>query len=264
LGADYIDYVIGDSTVIPKEHFPYYAEKVVYLPDTFMANDLQCEISERSPTRAEMGLPERGLVFCAFNNNTKIRPQLFDIWIRLLREFDDSTLWLARSGADFVDISRHRADSYGVDPRRLVFAPPVPRREDHLARHKLADLFLDTLPYNAHSTACDALSAGLPVLTCLGHAFPGRVAASLLRSVGLPDLVTYSLAEYEALATTLAQDSGRLRQVRDKLAANRLTFPLFDTARFTRHFETAFEMMHEIHIRGEPPRHFEVAPVGRA
>jgi predicted O-linked N-acetylglucosamine transferase (SPINDLY family) len=263
-GTDYIDYIVTDRIVVPPEHHPYYAEKVVYLPDTFQANDSQRRIAERTPSRSEAGLPEKGFVFCCFNTSYKFRPPVFDIWMRLLRKFEDSVLWLRSSNSTVVDNLRREAEVRGVDPGRLIFAPYVKRTEDHLARHRIADLFLDTLPYNAQTTASDALWAGLPVLTCMGGGFPGRVAASLLTAVGLPELITHSLDEYEALAIALAQEPQRLRRIRDKLANNRLTYPLFDTARFTRHLEAAFEQMWQMHRQGEAPCHFAVKPLSRA
>jgi predicted O-linked N-acetylglucosamine transferase (SPINDLY family) len=262
-GTDYIDYIVTDRIVVPPEHHPYYSEKVVYLPDTFQANDSQRRIAERMPSRSEAGLPEKGFVFCSFNNGYKFRPPVFDIWMRLLLKFEDSVLWLRGSSSTVTDNLRREAEVRGIAPERLVFAPYVKRTEDHLARQRIADLFLDTLPYNAQTTASDALWAGLPVLTCMGGGLPGRVAASLLTAVGLPELITHSLDEYEALATALVQEPERLRRIRDKLASNRLTYPLFDTARFTRHLEAAFEQMWRMHRQGGAPCHFAVAPLSR-
>jgi predicted O-linked N-acetylglucosamine transferase (SPINDLY family) len=260
-GADYVDYIVTDRIIVPLEHHPYYTEKVVYLPDTFQANDSQRRIAERTPSRSEAGLPEKGFVFCSFNNSYKFRSPVFDIWMRLLLKFEGSVLWLRSSNSTMVDNLRREAKARGVDPERLIFAPYVKRVEDHFARQRIADLFLDTLPYNAQTTASDALWAGLPVLTCLGGALPGRVAASVLTAVGLPELITHSLEEYEALATSLVQGPERLRRIRDKLASNRLTYPLFDTARFTRHLEAAYEQMARMHKQGEAPRHFSVTPL---
>ena len=260
-GADYLDYVVADRIVIPPEHHRYYPEKVVYLPDTFQPNDFRRGISPRTPSRAEAGLPESSFVFCSFNNSYKFRPRLFDVWMRLLRRFEGSVLWLAGSNSTVVGNLRREAGARGVEPRRLIFAPRVEPLEDHLARQRNADLFLETLPYNAQSTAADALWAGLPVLTCLGTTFAGRVAASLLTAVGLSELVTRSLEEYEALAISLAQEPERLRRIRERLARSRLTHPLFDTVRFTRHLEAAYEQMVRMHRQGESPRHFSVTPL---
>jgi predicted O-linked N-acetylglucosamine transferase (SPINDLY family) len=181
--------------------------------------------------------------------------------MRLLLKLEGSVLWLRSDDAAVTDNLRREATARGVAPERLIFAPYVKRAEDYLASLRLADLFLDTLPYNAHTTAADALWAGLPVLTCLGGALPGRVAASLLTAVGLPEMVTRTLEEYEALATALAAEPERLRRIRDRLARNRLTHPLFDTARFTRHLEAAFEEMVRLHRQGESPRSFSVTPL---
>jgi protein O-GlcNAc transferase len=251
-GADYIDYVIADSTVIPREHIKYFTEKVVWLPDSFMVNDARRPISAQTPTRGECGLPENAFVFCCFNNSFKITPELFEIWMRLLNSIENSVLWLrGHSPAIMANLCRE-AEIRGVSSCRLVFAPKVSSMADHLARHRQADLFLDTLPYNAHTTACDALWAGVPVLTCLGATFAGRVAASLNNAVGLDELVTYSLEEYESMALKLSQDPGFLNALRSKLANNCKTYPLFDTNRFARNMEAAYTMMWEQHQRGQP------------
>ena len=258
MGADFIDYIIADGIVAPPEQQPFYSEKIVRLPDCYQANDSRRRIAERAPTGAEAGLPERGFVFCCFNNSYKITAAIFDVWMRLLNGVPGSVLWLLRDNAAAESNLRREAQARGVDPTRLVFAGRM-KVEDHLARHRLADLFLDTLPYNAHTTASDALWAGLPVLTCEGKAFAGRVAASLLHAVGLPELVTRNLAGYEALAWRLATDAAALRGIRDKLARNRETCPLFDTDRFRRNIQAAYREMWEICQRGERPRNFSVA-----
>lgn len=260
MGADYIDYILADRVVIPEEHHPYYTEKVVYLPDCYQVNDSKRKISERTPTRAEAGLTEQVFVFCCFNNNYKLTPRIFDIWMRLLQRVEGSVLWLYQRNAVTVSNLRREAQARNIDPGRLVFAPRV-KLDDHLARHRLADLFLDTLPYNAHTTASDALWAGLPVLTCAGKTFAGRVAGSLLHAVGLPELVTNTLEDYEALALRLATDESLLRKLKEKLARNRLSAPLFNTGRFRRHIEAAYTTMWEIHQRGEEPRTFAVMPL---
>ncbi|HET9404972.1 MAG TPA: tetratricopeptide repeat protein [Burkholderiales bacterium] len=257
MGADYIDYILADRLVIPEQHHSFYTEKVVYLPDTYQANDSRRQIAEWAPTRAEAGLPEQGFVFCSFNNNYKITPKIFDVWMRLLQRTEGSVLWLLEDNAAAARNLRREAEHRGVAPQRLVFAPRL-RLDKHLARHRLADLFLDTLPCNAHTTASDALWAGLPVLTCLGTTFAGRVAASLLHAIGLNELVTHSLEEYEALALELAANRKRLDDIRSRLAANRATHPLFDTDRFRRHIEAAYTKMWERHQRGEPPASFSV------
>ena len=259
IGADFIDYIIGDPVVLPFEHEPFYREKIVQLPDTFFVTDSKRAIAPHARSRADEGLPEQGFVFCCFNNSAKIGPAIFDIWMRLLQAVDGSALWLSlRHGAAKDNLLREAA-ARGVAPERLVFAKHAPRIEDHLARHRLADLFLDTLPYNAHATAIDALWAGLPVLTCRGNAYGARVGASLLRAVGLPELITESLADYEALALRLARHPAQLRGIREKLAQHRHTHPLFDTDRFRRHIEAAYTTMWDIHQRGEPPQSFAAA-----
>ena len=203
MGADFIDYIIADPFVLPMDQQEWYSEKIVHLPHCYQPNDTSRLIAELTPTRAQCGLPEQGFVFCSFNNSYKLTPAFFDIWMRLLLAAPGSVLWLLEANALVKDNLREEARQRGVDPDRLIFAPKLPSPE-HLARHRLADLFLDTLPYNAHTTASDALWAGLPVLTCAGETFAGRVAGSLLHAVGLPELVTTSLEEYETLARKLS------------------------------------------------------------
>jgi predicted O-linked N-acetylglucosamine transferase (SPINDLY family) len=261
MGTDYIDYIIADRVVIPEEEKRHYAEKLVYLPDTYQCNDSKRRIENTTLTRTEAGLPLDGFVFCSFNNNFKIRPEMFDIWMRLLSMVEGSVLWLPEANAAAVRNLRREAVLRGVDEKRLVFAPRLASVEDHLARLRLADLFLDTLPYNAHTTASDALWAGLPVLTCMGATFAGRVAASLLKAIGLPEMVTHSLAEYEAQALDLARNPARLAEVKSKLLRHRSTHPLFDTVRFTRHLEMAYTRMVERHRSGEPPVPFAIEAI---
>jgi protein O-GlcNAc transferase len=260
MGADFIDYLIADETIIPRGQQGSYAEKIVYLPDCYQVNDAGRRIAERCPTRSEAGLPERGFVFCSFNNHYKITPRLFDIWMSLLRQVDKSVLWLLDGTATMRRNLWREAATRGIDPQRLVFAPRI-AIGDHLARHRLADLFLDSLPCNAHTTASDALWAGLPVLTRPGTTFAGRVAASLLGAIGLPELVTSSLDEYQALALRLAKEPATLEEIRQKLAHNRAVASLFDTDRFRRHIEGAYVEMWERSQRGESPDSFEVTPV---
>jgi predicted O-linked N-acetylglucosamine transferase (SPINDLY family) len=257
MGADFIDYLIADETIVPPERHASYAEKIVYLPDSYMVNDSGRRIAERLPTRHEIGLPDRGFVFCSFNNHYKITPQLFDVWMSLLRQVEKSVLWLLDGSATMRRNLWREAAVRGIDPQRLVFAPRT-ATEDHLSRHRLADLFLDTLPCNAHTTASDALWAGLPVLTCEGTTFAGRVAASLLRAIGLPELVTCSLDDYRSLALRLAKESSLLEEIKQKLARHRAVAPLFDTDRFRRHIEAAYVEMWERNQRGESPANFAV------
>ena len=236
-----MDFILGDAIVTPPQHQPFYSETILPLPGCFFPLDSSRAIGT-VPTRAEAGLPEDGFVFCCFNRNWKITPPVFDIWMRLLRDIPGSVLWLRQYTPSSGETLKREAKARGIDPARLVFAGQVPV-DVHLARHRLADLFLDTLPYNAHTTAADALYAGLPVLTQMGDVFAARVGASLLTAAGLPELITHSAQEYEATALGLARDPARLKALRDKLAANRATAPLFDMNRFAREIEAAYEKM---------------------
>jgi protein O-GlcNAc transferase len=260
-GADFMDYIIADPHLIRPEEAAFYAEQPVLLPHSYQANDRKRPIAEETPGRKEAGLPESGFVFCCFNNLYKITPQVFDRWLSILRRAPGSVLWLLQGRPEAARALRARADAGGVAPERLIFAPPLPLAL-HLARHRLADLFLDTLPYNAHTTASDALWAGLPVLTCPGGTFAARVATSLLHAAGLPELAVDSPEAYEALALELAHDPRRLAELKEKLAAQRLTCPLFDDVRFARHMEAAFAAMHARRLSGAPPRSFAVADDG--
>jgi predicted O-linked N-acetylglucosamine transferase (SPINDLY family) len=259
-GAEFIDYAIMDPVVAPQATRAHFSEKLIRLPHSYMSTDNTLPIASKSFTRAELGLPEEGFVFCCFNATYKITPREFDIWMRLLASVEGSVLWLYRSNPFAEANLREQARRRGVDPARLVFAPRMPNPE-HLARHACADLFLDTFCMNAHTTTVDALWAGLPVLTRQGEQFAARVASSLLRAVGLDDLVTGSDSEYEALALGLAQDPDRLAAVRRKLAANRKTAPLFDTALYTRHFEAGIEAAYTRFLEGLAPADIAVAPL---
>jgi predicted O-linked N-acetylglucosamine transferase (SPINDLY family) len=258
-GADFMDYLIADRFMIPEEERRHYSEQVVLLPDSYMVNHSRRVVAE-PPRRGDAGLPNDGFVFCCFNNNYKITSELFDVWMRLLSKVGDSVLWLSRDNPLAEANLRKEAARRGVDPRRLVFASFAARIEEHYARYRLADLFLDT-PYNGHVTAADALWAGLPVLTCPSRAFAGRVAGSLLHSLGLPELVTRDRGEYEAMALRLAGDRNFLDGLHARLERNKRSGPLFDTDRFRRHIESAFTTMREIRERGEEPRAFSVAPI---
>ena len=245
MGARYFDYLIADATLVPSAQQMHYSEKLAYLPHSFMPNaELSRVISDRSFDRAQFGLPEEGFVFCCFNNVYKFNPHVFEVWVSILKKVDGSVLWLSEANATAVENLRKQAAASGLDPNRLLFARRLSSTADHLARHCLADLFLDTLPYNAHTTASDALWAGLPVLTRIGETFAGRVAASLLTAIGLPELVTSTMQAYEDLAIELATNPSRLADIRHKLVNNRLTTPLFDTDRFTRHIEAAYTAMY--------------------
>ena len=249
----FIDYIIADPFVAPTEFRAYYAEKVVHLPDCYQANDTQKLIAERTPSRRECGLPDRGFVFACFNNTYKITPPFFDIWMRLLHAVPDSVLWLFRDNKWAEENLRRAAQARGIAAERLIFAPRIALPE-HLARHRVADLFLDTLPCNAHTTASDALWAGLPIVTCAGRSFPARVAGSLLHAIGLTELVTTELASYEALALDLARTPERLASLRGRLRDNRMTAPLFNSDRHRRHLEIAYREMVRLWRSGERPR----------
>jgi predicted O-linked N-acetylglucosamine transferase (SPINDLY family) len=262
LGAHYIDYIIADKVVIPSDEAEFYSEKVAWLPDCYQANDTTRQIADRTPTRREHGLPEHGFVFCCFNNTYKITPDVFDVWMRLLGRVEGSVMWLLQHTELTPRNLRREAESRGVAPERLVFATGIPL-EEHLARHRLADLFLDTLPYNAHTTGNDALWAGLPLLTCEGTTFPGRVAASLLRAAGVPELIAGSLSEHEAMALKLAEDPALLASLKRKLVESRGSCALFNQERFARHIEAAYAAMSERAQRGEAPVSFAVEPIAR-
>ncbi|HEX8030690.1 MAG TPA: hypothetical protein VF491_19595, partial [Vicinamibacterales bacterium] len=257
LGAPFIDYIIADRTVIPDHHREFYSEKVVALPGSYQANDDKRVIADRVFTRGEVGLAPTGFVFCCFNNNYKITPEMFDRWMRILGSVPGSMLWLLEANTSAAANLRKEAVARGVAAERLVFAPRV-SMPDHLARHRLAGLFLDNIPCNAHTTASDALWAGLPVLTILGDTFAGRVAGSLLHAIGLPELVAESPEAYERMAVDLATHPEKLAALSTRLAANRLTAPLFDTKRFTRHIEAAYTAMYERHRAGIAPDHIVV------
>lgn len=258
MGVDYMDYIIADRFVIPENLRDCYSEKVVYMPDSYLPTDSSVHIAAQTPPREQFGLPAEGIVFCSFNHDYKINPPVFDVWMRLLRQVPGSVLWLMKLNESAERNLRKEAGRRGVDGDRVIFATRVPSIEDHLARYRLADLFLDTSPYNAHTTTSDVLRAGLPVLTCVGKAFAGRVAGGLLHAVGLPELVTNSLEEYEKLALRLAQAPDELAGIRKKLRENLSTSPLYDTGTYCRNLEAAYTAMWELCRHGEVPRHFSV------
>jgi predicted O-linked N-acetylglucosamine transferase (SPINDLY family) len=262
IGADWLDYLIAEDVIVPEEHRRFHAEHIVYLPHSYVTRDTSRKVSAvtvaRAEERAGESLPQNGLVFACFNNTYKINPRMFDIWMRLLRAVDGSVLWLPQSNRAAMHNLAREAAERNISPDRLVFASFRPSLEQHLARLALADLFLDTLPYNAHTTCSDALWAGVPLLTCLGATFAGRVAASLLYSLDLPELVTDTLAGYERMALKLARDADALGRMREKLQRNRATHSLFDEEGFTRDLERAYLIMWECHQRGEPPASFRV------
>jgi predicted O-linked N-acetylglucosamine transferase (SPINDLY family) len=246
MAAPYMDHLIADRIVIPESERAHYAEKIAYLAGTYLPADSSRRIGI-VPSRAHAGLPETGFVFACFNNSYKFTPELFEVWMRLLHAVDGSVLWLSSMNATAMRNLAKAASARGVDPGRLIFAPFLGDPADHLARMQCADLFLDTLPYNAHATASDALLAGLPVLTCQGTTFAGRVASSLLRAAGLPELVTDSLETYEALALKLTRDPALLASFKSRLAERRSAAALFDSAAFTRDLENAYLAIWDAH-----------------
>ena len=257
-GAPFIDYVIADRQTVPAGFERYYREKIVRMPDSWAVTDNSARIAEVPPSRAELGLPEQGFVFCAFNGANKIMPAMFDVWMRLLRAVDGSVLWLRYDNDQACANLRREAERRGVSGDRLVYA----RRMEiagHLARHRHAGLFLDTYPYGAHTTTGHAMWAGLPVLTMRGETFVSRVGASMLNAIGLSELIVELFAEYEALALKLAREPDCLAALRQKLMAGRTTAPLFDTNRYARHIESAYSAMVERHRRGQAPASFDVA-----
>jgi protein O-GlcNAc transferase len=257
MGSEIIDYIIADPVVIPIGYEKYYSEKILRLPNTYMPTDNTRAISTHLISRSEMGLPESGFVFCCFNNNYKISPREFDIWMRVLLQVEESVLWLRSSNTLSETNLRSQAATRGVAPSRLIFAARVPM-DEHLARHKMADLFVDTFNYNAHTTASEALWAGLPVVTKAGEGFSARVAASLLSAVGLSELITNTEQDYEALILHLASNSERLKQIRKKLVDNRLTTPLFDTTLYTKHIENGYQQAYQRYFDGGLPKDISV------
>jgi len=259
MGADYIDYIVADRILIPESDRRFYTEKVVTLPHSYQVNDSQRAIASRRFTRTDLGLPKTGFVFCCFNSAYKITPDIFAIWMRLLARVPGAVLWLLEDNPTAVVNLRKEAAAQGIDPMRLVFAPRLAPPE-HLARHAAADLFLDTLPCCAHTTASDALWAGLPLLTCRGDALAGRVAASVLTALDLPDLIAASPAAYEEQALRLATAPTEMAAIKAKLMHQRTVSSLFDSARFARHIEAAYTRMIARHDAGLAPAHFDVAP----
>lgn len=262
MGANFIDYIVADKQVIPEKYVDDYSEKIAYLP-CFQANDNKKKIADKVFTRQELGLPQSGFVFCCFNNSYKITPGMFDCWARILGDVNGSVLWMIADNQLAKQNLSKEFKARGLDPSRLVFAERM-KLPEYLARYKSADLFLDTLPFNAGTTASDALWAGLPVLTCMGRSFAGRMAGSLLTAIDLPELITQSQVEYEALAIDLATNPRKLATIRQRLAENRLTAPLFDTALYAKHIEMAYTAMYERYQSDLPPDHVDVAALGPA
>ena len=257
LGAEYMDYLIADKHLIPDISQQHYSEKIAYLPHSYQVNDRKRVISNRSFSRQELGLPEGSFVFCCFNNNFKITPEVFDSWCRILKAVPSSTLWLFAENEMATVALTKEAEKRGIPRARVVFASRI-SNADHLARYKMANLFLDTWPCNAHTTASDALWAGVPVLTYQGESFAARVASSLLMAIGLPELVTSSALEYESLAIELATNHAYLNQLKEKLEKNRLSTPLFDASQFTKNIEKAYLHMNSRYQKGLKPDHIDI------
>jgi predicted O-linked N-acetylglucosamine transferase (SPINDLY family) len=256
MGSPFMDYIVADRVLIPPSHQHGYSEKVAYLPGSYLPHDEAARrASERAFARAELGLPERGFVFCCFNAAYKFNPDLFRSWMRILAAVEGSVLWLSQANATALGNLRKQAAAAGIDPARLVFAQRLPSSADHLARLRAADLFLDSWPYNAHTTAGDALWMGLPVLTRIGETFAGRVAASLLNAIGMPDLITESPEQFETLAIELATKPPRLAAIKDRLVRNRSSAALFDTSLYTRQLETLYAQMYQRLQGGMAPDH---------
>ena len=258
LGSNHHDYIIADKILIPKENQKDYSEKIVYLPNSFLVNDSTKKISKKKFSREEFGLPKNGFVFCCFNQSYKITPVIFDIWMRLLKKVEGSVLWLTEDNQIALNNLKSEAEKRNVNHERLIFAKHMLSLDDHLARHKCADLFIDTIPFNAITTANDALWSGLPVLTRTGESFSSRVGASLLSSIGLSELITKTEKEYEALAIDLATNPERLKQIKKRLEKNKFVKPLFDTKLFTKNIESAYTMMHEKYLKNLPLENIEI------
>ena len=248
MGADFMDYIIADETVIPTTHEQFYSEKVLRLPGSYLPSDDQRPVAKTDTTRADFGLPENGFVFCSFNASYKISPAEFDIWMRLLLQVEGSVLWLSYMNEWAIENLKQEAEKRGVSSERIIFATRLEENSEHLARHKHADLFLDTVNYNAQTTASDALWMGLPVVTKQGEQFAARVASSLLNALDMGELVTASVQEYETRILELATDPDQLNAVRTKLANNVKSKPLFNTKSYTQNFENALEEALELSL----------------
>jgi predicted O-linked N-acetylglucosamine transferase (SPINDLY family) len=257
MAADYMDYLIADRTLIPKENQKYYSEKIVYMPNSYQVNASKKSVSKTSLLRHELGLPNTGFVFCCFNNSFKITPSTFAGWMRILKAVSGSVLWLFENNNNATKNLKKEAMKFGINEDRLVFATYIPI-EEHLNRIKQVDLFIDSLPYNAHTTSSDALRMGVPVLTCIGSSFASRVAASLLNAVNLPELITTTQEQYESLAVELATNPEKLKIIKDKLVDNLPAAPLYDTPLFTRHLESAYLAMYDRYQNGLDPEHIYV------
>ena len=257
-GANYIDYIIADKILIPRESQEYYSEKIIYLPNTFIVNDSTKKVSEKIFRKDELDLPNNSIVFCCFNQSYKILPKTFDIWMKILKRVKGSVLWLFKSNEVSCNNLKKEAYDRGVDHKRIIFANLLPSFQEHLARYKAADLFLDTSPYNAHSTCLDALKGGLPVLTIQGETYSSRVSSSFLNLLGLNELITKSLKEYEDKAVELANDLSKLKNIKYKIQTVKDTTPLFNTKLFTNNLEKAYFEIHKKFIEHKKPESIEI------
>ena len=257
MGVNYIDYIVADQTVITPKNEKHFSEKIVYMPDSYQSNLSYGDISNKILSRQELGLPDEGFVFSCFNSSHKITPTTFNSWMRILKSVDGSVLWLYCNNKDSISNISKTASKFGIDENRIIYAERLPVKE-HLNRIRNAELFLDTLPYNAHTTASEALRMGLPVLTLIGNSFASRVAASLLKAVNIPELITYTQVEYESLAIELALNSEKLSSIRGKLMNNLPTSALFNCRSYTESLELAFEAMHQRSQSGLKPDHILV------
>jgi len=256
-GANFIDYVIADKTIISKELQKHYSEKIISLPGTYQVNDSTKKISDKVFTREELGLPKNGFVFCCFNNNYKILPSVFDIWMRLLKKIKGSVLWLLVENSTAKENLKKEAVKRNVDENRIIFAKIMPLA-DHLARHRCADLFIDTFPYTAHTTCSDALWAGLPVITRVGNSFPSRVSASLLTAIDLPELITHTEKEFEDLAIEFANNKSKLDEIKIKLEKNRISKSLFNTKLYTKNIESSYKIIYDRYLKNLPAENIEI------
>jgi len=258
MGTEYIDYIIADETIIPKENHQFYTEKIAHLPNSYMVDDSKRVASNQSPSRGDVGLPKDAFVFCCFNNENKVSQQVLESWSRILLKVKNSVLWIPENNEYFASSIRAKFEDLGVDPAHIFFAKRVELMADHLARYSCADLFLDTFQYNAHSTAVDSLKAGIPVITLIGQSFARRVGASLLRAIDLPELITRSQEEYESLAIELATNSEKLKELKERLKSNLTTKPLFNTPLFARHIEAAYTKIYERYQANLDPDHIYI------
>jgi len=258
IGADYIDYIVADKTIIPAKFRDFYSEKVISLPDTYIVDDSKRIASSKVFTREECGLPKNSFVFCCFNNSYKFNPQVLDGWSKILLAAKNSVFFISENNERFKINITNEFEKRGINSMRIIFAPRVELMADHLARYNVTDLFLDTHPYNAHTTTIDSLKAGTPVLTLMGQSFASRVAASLLNAVGLPELITSTQEEYEALAIELAMNPNKLADIKLKLANNRFTAPLFDTPLFAKNIEAAYIKMMDRYQADLQPDHISI------